>query len=264
MSQTRKPKVSIIIVNYNNAKYLSKSLNTALNQTYKNKEIIVVDDISTDNSLKILKKYKNKIKYYVNKKKTKFGSYNQINSYLKGIKKSKGKFIFFLDSDDYFKKNKVEIIVKKLENQNQIKVLFDLPLIKTEKELIKQKFVQKKFYLSSWPRFTPQSCITIDKDYMKKIIKILKIKKFPTIWLDFRIAIFCFLNFGKISFLKKHLTYYRQLELSASKNYKTFSKNWWHRRKEAHEFFSHISKKLKINDRHTLDKLITKIANLLI
>ena len=156
-----------------------------------------MDDISTDNSLKILKKYKNKIKYYVNKKKTKFGSYNQINSYLKGIKKSKGKFIFFLDSDDYFKKNKVEIIVKKLENQNQIKVLFDLPLIKTEKELIKQKFVQKKFYLSSWPRFTPQSCITIDKDYMKKNNKNSKNKKISNYLVRFSNSNFLFSKFWK-------------------------------------------------------------------
>ena len=69
MDQIKKPIATIIIVNYNNAKYLEKSLNSAINQTYKNKEIIVIDDISTDNSLKILKKYKKRIKYFVNKKK---------------------------------------------------------------------------------------------------------------------------------------------------------------------------------------------------
>ena len=80
MSQIKNPIASVIIVNYNNAKYLEKCLNSAINQTFKNKEIIVIDDISNDNSLKILEKYKKKIKFYINKKKTKI-IYNQINYY---------------------------------------------------------------------------------------------------------------------------------------------------------------------------------------
>ena len=52
-------KASVIIVNYNNAKYLEECINSILNQSYKNKEIIVVDDKSKDNSLEILKRYKN-------------------------------------------------------------------------------------------------------------------------------------------------------------------------------------------------------------
>ena len=60
MDQIKKPIATIIIVNYNNAKYLKKSLISAINQTYKKKEIIVIDDISTDNSLQVLKKYKKK------------------------------------------------------------------------------------------------------------------------------------------------------------------------------------------------------------
>ena len=59
---------SIIIVNFNNSKLLNECLNSALNQTYKYKEIIVVDDYSTDNSLKILNTYKKKIKVIKNKK----------------------------------------------------------------------------------------------------------------------------------------------------------------------------------------------------
>ena len=51
--------VSILINNYNNQKFLKKSIFSCLNQTYKNLEIIIFDDNSTDNSLKILKKIKN-------------------------------------------------------------------------------------------------------------------------------------------------------------------------------------------------------------
>jgi len=264
MSQIKKPLVSIIIVNYNNAKYLNKSLNSAIKQSFKNKEIIVIDDISKDNSLKILEKYKNKIKFYVNKKKTNIGSYDQINSYYNGVLKSKGKYLFFLDSDDYFKKKKVEEIIKKFNESNSIKILFDLPILKFKKKLVLKKFIQKSFILSSWPRFTPQSCISIERNYAIKILKILKIKKYPTLWLDFRIATLSFLYFKKIFILEKYLTYYRQLDVSASKKYKTMSRNWWIRREEAHEFFSNISKKLNIKNRLTLDEVITKLVNIFI
>ena len=61
MEQVKNQKVSIIIVNYNNAKYLKKSIDTAISQTYKHKEIIVIDDKSNDGSLNILKEYKKKL-----------------------------------------------------------------------------------------------------------------------------------------------------------------------------------------------------------
>ena len=101
-----KPKVSIIIVNYNNAKFLEKSINSAIKQSYRSTEILIIDDNSTDNSLEILKKFKNKIILIKNKKRTSEGSYNQINCYYKGYLRSKGEYLFFLDSDDYYKKIK--------------------------------------------------------------------------------------------------------------------------------------------------------------
>ena len=120
---------SVIIVNYNNAPLLDQSIKSILNQTYKNIEIIVVDDISTDDSIKKLNKYKNKIKIVKNKKKTVHGSYNQINSYYNGYLKTKGKYLFFLDSDDFFKKNKINYIIDKF-NKNNFDLIFDLPIIK--------------------------------------------------------------------------------------------------------------------------------------
>ena len=60
-TQFKKPKVSIVIVNYNNAKFLTKSINSALDQSYNSKEIIVVDDNSNDKSIEILEKFKKKL-----------------------------------------------------------------------------------------------------------------------------------------------------------------------------------------------------------
>ena len=57
-----KTKISILVVNYNNADYLDECLQSLLKQTYENKEIILLDDNSTDNSLDLLNKYENKIK----------------------------------------------------------------------------------------------------------------------------------------------------------------------------------------------------------
>ena len=90
----------------------------------------------------------------------------------------------------------------------------------------------------------------------------LKVKKFYFIWFDFRIAIYSFLKDKNIYIYKKYLTYYRQLDNSASKKFKTFSKNWWLRRNEAHDFFEYLQK--KINTKKTnfsLDKIITKFVN---
>ena len=184
-----------------------------------------------------------------------------MNSYYEGFKRSKGKYIFFLDSDDYFKINKVTRVIKAFDKHFS-NVIFDLPIIKTKNKLEYKRFKQKKFIFSNIPRFTPQSCIAVEKKFAKKIFKTLRLKKYPSIWLDFRIATLSLLNFGKVFILNDYLTFYRQLDNSASKKYITFSKIWWKRRKEAHEFFSLISKKLKIKNKITLDLIITNLMNL--
>jgi len=65
--------ISVLIINYNNEKYVSRAIKSCLNQSYKNLEILVYDDNSTDNSKYIIKKFKKneKIKIYFNKKKKK-------------------------------------------------------------------------------------------------------------------------------------------------------------------------------------------------
>jgi len=96
-------KVSVLIANYNNEKYLNKCIDSIKKQTYQNIEIIIHDDASSDNSVKKISKYKN-IKIIRNKKRGKYGSYNQMNAYYRAFKKSKGEILFLLDSDDFFKK----------------------------------------------------------------------------------------------------------------------------------------------------------------
>ena len=106
---------SILITNYNKQKFLNKALRSCINQRYKNKEILLYDDCSTDNSINIIKKFKS-IKLILNKKKKYIsGPLNQIDGLKKLIKIAKGEIIFLLDSDDEFKKNKLKDICNYLK-----------------------------------------------------------------------------------------------------------------------------------------------------
>ena len=97
--------VSVIIPYFNDEFNINKSVTSALNQTYKNLEIIIIDDENTKKSLHVLKKYKNKKKIKITRTKYNSGVAFARN---KGIKKSKGKLVAFLDSDDYWSKNKLQ------------------------------------------------------------------------------------------------------------------------------------------------------------
>lgn len=255
----KSPKVSILVANYNNGLYLARCIKSLDSQTYKKKEIIVVDDQSTDDSLEILKKFKKKIIIIKNKKKKfNIGSYDQINAYKTALNKSTGKIIFFLDSDDFFKNNKINEIVNYFIRNKNYKIVMDKPIIFFSR---KKKFKLKKKSRSTmfipWPRFSPQSCISVKRDYLLKIYNLISIKKFPMIWLDFRIIIFTFLKYKEVHVINKFLTYYQKSKNSASSFYKIFSRNWWVRRGEAHNYFNYINKKINNQNKYSLDFIIT-------
>ena len=86
----KKKLVSILVNNYNNEKYIKNCINSCLDQTYKNIEVIIYDDNSSDRSISIIDKLKDKrIKKIFNKKKySKSSSRNQFNSLYHSIKKN--------------------------------------------------------------------------------------------------------------------------------------------------------------------------------
>ena len=98
------PLVSIITVVLNNKKFLQQSINSVLNQSYKNYELIIIDGKSTDGTLNILKKNNSKIDYWISEKDR--GIYDAMN---KGIKLCRGSLISILNSDDVFYKNTLKI-----------------------------------------------------------------------------------------------------------------------------------------------------------
>lgn len=98
--------ISVVIPAYNNEKYIDKCLNSIINQTYGNLEIIIINDCSTDNTEEIILKYKNKderILYLKNDKNIGVGPTRN-----RGIEVSKGRYIYFLDSDDYIEPDCLE------------------------------------------------------------------------------------------------------------------------------------------------------------
>lgn len=96
--------VSIIIPVYNAEKFLDDTINTVLNQTYQNFEVIFVNDCSTDKSINIIKKYNDKrIKLISNKTNS-----NAAITRNNGIKEAKGRYICFLDADDLWDKEKLK------------------------------------------------------------------------------------------------------------------------------------------------------------
>ena len=93
-----KPTVSVIIPVYNVEQYLSKCLDSVINQTFKNIEIICINDGSTDNSLKILNEYAMADKRIIVINQENSGVYAARN---KGLQIANGKYISFVDSDDW-------------------------------------------------------------------------------------------------------------------------------------------------------------------
>lgn len=98
-------KVSIVIPVFNTERYLEKCIQSAINQSYSDIEIIAVDDGSTDNSTKILEKFQDKI---IILKKENGGTASALNA---GIKIMKGEWFKWLSSDDILKKDAVEVLI---------------------------------------------------------------------------------------------------------------------------------------------------------
>lgn len=110
-TDSAQPLVTVIIATYNRADFISRCIDSVLSQTYKNIEIIVIDDCSTDNTTEVLKPYEGRIKVIRNKD-NKGISYN---SNL-GFSLSSGRFICLLGDDDYWlDEHKIELQVKSFE-----------------------------------------------------------------------------------------------------------------------------------------------------
>ena len=234
--------VSVLILNFNNAKFLNRSIKSCLDQSYKNFEILVYDYKSTDESISVLKKFKNKkIRIFFNKSnKRKIAALDAKNGYYNLINLSKGEIIFLLDSDDYFKKDKIKEVLKIYKKNNQINFIQDLPARNSEKKL---EIKDKNNLLSFWPYLAPESCISFRKKFFIKFKKKNKNieNNFKDVWLGFRLGVFAYFKDNSFYSLKKNLTIYKSY--GESKKYALFNYNWFSRRLNSFDYL----KKIKVN-----------------
>ena len=134
-----KKDISIIVPIYNSEKYLKKCIDSIINQTKKELEIILINDGSTDNSEKIIKEYKDKrIKYIKNTNQGIGTTRNQ------GIKEATGKYLMFIDSDDYIENNACELLYNKAEKDNLDMVVCDFYREKEDGEKKEDKIIDFK------------------------------------------------------------------------------------------------------------------------
>jgi len=252
-------KISVLIANYNNAKHISECIQSLVNQTHKNIEIILFDDSSKDNSIGEIKKFRN-VELITNDKRGSFGSFNQMNAYKKAFKKSSGEIIFFLDSDDYFHEEKIKKVLDKFNVIKDINIIYDLPMHKYENKIIKKNY-KKKIIQNYWPYIHPQSCIAIRRELVEKIFNETCFESFSDIWMDFRISLYSKYITKNFYILKENLTFYRQSSSNISANFKYLSQTWWVRRLQAHRYVQFFFKKNNINYKKNLDYFLTLSIN---
>lgn len=160
---------TIAITSYNAEKYLQACLESVLNQSFKDFEILIVDDASTDNTLQIIKEYakKNKnVRSYVNKKNLGVGGNKQ-----KCLELAQGKFIYFLDSDDKM----IEDFLQKTYDQIAGKDINKFLGMKTSRRVINERkntdFIEPSPYYKIFN-------IKLVKDYGAKILTIRRNEDF--------------------------------------------------------------------------------------
>lgn len=106
-------KISIITPSFNQGQFLEQTIDSVLSQNYSNLEYIIIDGGSTDNSTEIIKKHEKHLHYWVSEKDN--GQSHAIN---KGFQKASGEIINWLNSDDYFAPNALNIVANHFENED--------------------------------------------------------------------------------------------------------------------------------------------------
>ena len=262
--------VSILINNYNNELFIKKCVQSCLNQSYKNIEIIIYDDVSSDKSKEYIKNIKSmRVKKIFNKKKYfKTGRLNQLNAIKKSFLKSKGEIIFLLDGDDAFLKNKVKYFVNRFQNNKKLEFLQDNPIYYYPKKNFKEKRIlkSKKLVFHTWPYFNPTSTMAFQRNFFKKFLKEISFsnKKFKTMAIDARAIIYVYFFSKNYEILNKYLTIYTQnIKGYTISKYDYKGAKWWERRYQFHKFVQALFLKQNKSYYKLLDYFLTYIMNLI-
>jgi glycosyltransferase involved in cell wall biosynthesis len=157
-----KPAVSVLMTTYNRSNYIKEAIDSVLNQSYKNFELIIIDDGSTDNTFDIVKSIKDRrISYYYQ------DNSGQNSARNTGIILSDGEYIAMIDSDDIWEADKLKKQVEILDKYNEIglvfcgtvfinqdnEIVYKKPLIDYKGDVLKKLLLTNFLYNGSCPLF---------------------------------------------------------------------------------------------------------------
>ena len=212
------PLVSVIIAAYNCDKYINQCIDSLLNQSFKNFEIIVVDDGSTDRTYSILNEYKAKNEnLYIYRQKNKYAGVARNN----GLSRAKGEYVLFLDADDFFEPNMLmlayqraksvdaDIVVFKGREYNDVTKEFKNCRFPLSPELFPNKAVISAGEFGE-KLFQANSCIAWNKLISKKFIDKVGVKFSSTKSSNDTVFIYTLLSLAKrITLVNEILVNYR-------------------------------------------------------
>ncbi len=215
-------KVSIIIPVYNAEKFIGKTIESVLNQTYKNWEMLLFNDKSKDDSLKIIKKYSEKderIKVIDSKE-----NVGVVVARNKLIEIATGEFIAFLDADDYWQEKKLEKQIKYMKEQNALISCTEYIRVTEDEKEINDIIIKEIITYEDMLKNNYLGCLTVvynanklGKRYFKEREK----NEDYVLWLEI-------VKETKIIFgLKENLAFYRVLDNSRSSNKIEATKDRW-------------------------------------
>ena len=215
-------KVSIIIPVYNAEKFIGKTIESVLNQTYKNWEMLIFNDKSKDNSLKIIKKYSEKderIKVVDSKE-----NVGVVTARNKLIEIATGEFIAFLDADDYWKQNKLEKQIKFMRKNNALISCTEYTRVTEDEKEINDIIIKEIITYEDMLKNNYLGCLTVvynANKLGKRYFKERKKNEDYVLWLEI-------VKETKIIFgLKENLAFYRVLNNSRSSNKIKVAKDRW-------------------------------------
>lgn len=203
-------KISVIIPVFNDERRIEESINSVLNQTYDNLELIVINDGSTDRTLEKVQKYSDKrMKVFTQENQ---GTGQARN---KGLKEAAGDFICFVDSDDTIEPDFLEEMSKLIKQQNASIVACSYK--NNTGNLYELDKTEAFKYLIALPEKIPMS--VVGKIFRKEKLKDLWFDK-SNHFEDIKFAVEAFANADKVVYLEKILYNYTQREDSRSKYFK--------------------------------------------
>lgn len=207
-------KISIITASYNYAQYIEKMIESVLSQSYKNWELIIVDDGSTDNSIEIIKKYCEKYKnifLYTHEKNQNKGLAKTLQL---GLSKCNTEWCCFLEADDTFASNYLEEKIKIIKNYKNVNFIFNNVNMITDNQELKDFFENYLLFLKNeyTKNKNPDKLIKLIKNKIVQNVipsfSVVMLKKDLLIGCDFNSPVPAYLDFYLWCQIAKYAQFY--------------------------------------------------------